>query len=466
MTSTAGDDQANGGGDAGVGAAGATNAGVQPPFDYALPGPQVEPTAGLWLDTGDRISVPTNQNVIAIAERTGATDRIRLDFKRDFPREEGSPAPSEKRLKAQLELLLDLQGARDDGSYPAGRDFGPTFPELGHRRFQPTPLSRFLQLQPVPFGAVFELDDRQAPLDNVLDQQCRILNDTPIVMEGQELARVFEIETPGLYHRHALNWAFFNRPDISPPRQARIWMALDMATYVALSAGWYYKWLADRHSRLLRPEEYDRRAHGEPGRLSVLFDSVVGPLGQENGADRTCPCPTPGTPRHPAWPSGHSTFSAAASHILEYFFSPDTLGAPPRNGQPARPAVSDEALFKRYPPGDDRIDEPGWIAAELRRLANNVGEARLWGGVHWLSDHLAGQRIGRAAAEAVIEQFADDCVPPVDRRSCPEAMGDVPPSDAEIRTEADRSCTPGQDTIPPRPMPEDGAPFITRFGVT
>jgi hypothetical protein len=58
--------------------------------------------------------------------------------------------------------------------------------------------------------------------------------------------------------------------------------------------------------------------------------------------------------------------------------------------------------------------EPRWIAAELRRLANNIGEARFWGGVHWVSDHVAGQRIGRSAAQAVIDTFREDVICPVE----------------------------------------------------
>lgn len=294
----------------------------------------------------------------------------------------------------------------------------------------------------MPFGTVFDVvERRQRRIVNVVEQHARILDGTRVVNEGQELARVFEIETPGLYHRHALNWAFFGRPDISPPRQARVWMALDMAIYTALGAGWWYKWLREDYSRLLRPEEYDILRNGKPGKLRVLFDDFVGERGRENGMPRLCPEPTAGTPRHPAWPSGHSTFSAAASHILEYFLSPDTL------------TMTDAALFADFPPESVRITEPGWIAAELRRLANNVGEARLWAGVHWLSDHLAGQRIGRAAAEAVIAQFQGDCVPAVDTRSCEQAMadGDMPPSDAEIAAMIPQPpCPEGQDTIPPR----------------
>jgi hypothetical protein len=34
-------------------------------------------------------------------------------------------------------------------------------------------------------------------------------------------------------------------------------------------------------------------------------------------------------------------------------------------------------------------------------------------GVHWLADHTAGQKIGRAAAEAVIERLEQDGISPV-----------------------------------------------------
>jgi membrane-associated phospholipid phosphatase len=52
--------------------------------------------------------------------------------------------------------------------------------------------------------------------------------------------------------------------------------------------------------------------------------------------------PTPGTPRHPAYPSGHSTYSAAAAFTLI-------------------------AFFPQY-------------AEDLLRLADNTGVARLWAG--------------------------------------------------------------------------------------
>jgi hypothetical protein len=86
------------------------------------------------------------------------------------------------------------------------------------------------------------------------------------------------------------------------------------------------------------------------------------------GTKRTDPVPTPGTPRHPAYPSGHSTYSAAASTVLGCLM-PDDF----------------EPSFKR--------------------LANNIGRARLWAGVHWRQDHLAGQLIGQTVGQLVIRQL-------------------------------------------------------------
>jgi len=79
--------------------------------------------------------------------------------------------------------------------------------------------------------------------------------------------------------------------------------------------------------------------------------------------------PTPGTPRHPAYPSGHSTYSAAAAFTLI-------------------------AFFPQY-------------AEDLLRLADNTGVARLWAGVHWRTDHTFGQLVGRAVAELIVNQLSD-----------------------------------------------------------
>ncbi|HZF93870.1 MAG TPA: phosphatase PAP2 family protein [Allosphingosinicella sp.] len=413
---------------------------------YRLHGPQVEPTSGFWLDE-PAIRVPALAEVVALTEQPGSRPRLFLDE---------AFFPSDIDLQRQFVFLKELNDRRSDFPYqviPAGDASVGDFRGL-------TPLSRFIHLQDPPFGAIFDTRERtQFAIGKVLKQHLRILSRSPLVNEGRELARMFEDETPGLYHRHALNWLLFLRRDVSPPRHARIWMGLDMAIYTALSAAWFYKWRS-QFSRLLRPSEYAVRHDGQQQQteFSVLYDFAVNEQGhdEEPGPRRDCPLvppgagsfhpDSPGTPRHPAWPSGHSTYSAAATYMLEYFFSPDTLDD------------DDQTLFEKFPAGRitlEFLSNPGWIAAELRRLANNIGEARLWAGVHWVSDHVAGQRIGRAAAQAVIDTFLRDVICPFAPPICDNNNLPPPPTPDQL-DEIWRGCrrrpSKTQDAVPqPRP---------------
>jgi membrane-associated phospholipid phosphatase len=422
---------------AGVDQNGGCSGGLNPPsgqFAYCLEEladqGQVEPTATAWLN-GHQITVPTREQVLQFSEGDKAHGRWRI-APADFPTEE--------QLKSQLQIIRDLAPDRDN--YPPYRTDRPY--RRGSETLTITPLSRFLQLQPPPFGTIFDVTNHPTvgvQEGEVNQQHLGILGRHDLVDQGQELARAFESETPGLFHRHALNWLLYSRPDISPIRQARVWFALDITIYTALSTAWYYKWSHPDYSRLLRPSEYARTC--EKDELRVLFDTTVNDDGREIGTkekegDR------PGTPRHPAWPSGHSTYSAAASHILEYFFSPETL------------FEEDETVFQQA----DEIEremkaaalaQPVWMAAQLRRLANNIGEARIWAGVHWISDHSAGQKIGRAAAQAVMEQFLDDCIVKAGDRISTA----LPRPDLDERAREARNCTGERN---PQERPHDFIP--------
>lgn len=367
---------------------------------YNLEGAQVEPTAGYWTlgFTPELIRVVPVVHVVNLAAS---------DPQFSVPRYPNQQAV----LDWELEELVQLESLRDDPTQIAGGfavppppGLDPIFADTARR-----PLSRFLSLDPPPFGAIFNIGSRpQQPLDNINQQHLRLGNVPPLVTTGRQLARMFQDETPGLAHRHALNYLLYKRvfvgDAISPPRQARIWMALDVTIYSALIAAWYYKWVHDvsSHSYRQRPYEYDRNQ-----RIRVLYDDFVDDLGEFNKCARTAPCPSPGTPRHPAYPSGHSTYSAAASEILAYFFPEERM--------------------------------------ELENLADNIGTARLWAGVHWRSDHIAGRRIGLAVAELVKRQLRQDCVPPV---------SDVllqTPTHADLRQIAElrnRACVMDQDVLP------------------
>jgi len=207
-------------------------------------------------------------------------------------------------------------------------------------------------------------------------------------------------------------------------------MTLDVTIYSALMAAWHYKWanIANQQKdddRIFRerPSEYvartkvRRNGNGTPWKLQVLYDRRVDDDGAGDGT-LLCSDPnvfSPGTPRHPAFPSRHSTYSAAASAILSYFF-PDQK-------------------------------------TELERLADNIGVARLWAGVHWRQDHIAGQQLRRAVAELVREQLQDDPVvkapdgPPV---PCDQTTA---PNLDQVKQMARGSGSSDQDVIPPPPAP-------------
>jgi hypothetical protein len=366
---------------------------------YNLPGCQVEPESGYWnIGRNPLPHVVSFDELIQLTQDTSSPYYVP-----PYPNDEES-------LNWEIAELKFLEDNRDNPYAITGEFDTPppgTYPEIfknaGTERLG---ISDFIQIDPPPFGAIFNIDTRpQNKIQNINQQQLhrqQYLNGSrpPLVTTGRELARLFENETPGLIHRHALNYLLYKRPGISPTRQARIWMALDVAIYSALVAAWYFKWAAPppTYSYRLRPYEYDQNST-----FKVLFDTVVNDLGTGDKCPRTGPQPSPGTPRHPAYPSGHSTFSAAASDVLSYFF----------------------------PEEKEQFD----------RLANNIGTARLWAGVHWRSDHIAGQLVGRAIAKIITDQLQGDCTSKIaDQNTC---KTDIPPNYYELAREATNRRTQG-----------------------
>ncbi|MDQ3703805.1 MAG: vanadium-dependent haloperoxidase [Chloroflexota bacterium] len=270
------------------------------------------------------------------------------------------------------------------------------------------PISAFLQLRPQPLGAVY--NRKRAHLTGELcDTRCHPQCGTPcgenadanteglgpVISTGRELARYFEAETPGITHRQALNYLLLFT-NWSPARQALVWMALDVAIYSAITACWYMKWRGPAGvSFRPRPIEYDPR-------LNVLYNREVNCDGSGDGVPRLFPQPSPGTPRHPAYPSGHSTVAGAASEILSYFF-PD-------------------------------------FAGEFSNLANNIGMARLWAGIHWRSDHGFGIQLGRRIAQLIIVQLQNSCVTAPPDPCTPGAICPPIPTKADLDSCANACC--------------------------
>ncbi len=90
------------------------------------------------------------------------------------------------------------------------------------------------------------------------------------------------------------------------------------------------------------------------------------------------------TPPFPSYTSGHSTFSGASAKILELFFGTDDIAF----------ATTSDGL-------------PG-VQRSFRRLsaaANEAGQSRIYGGIHWQYDNQAGLASGRSLAEHVFFNF-------------------------------------------------------------
>ena len=339
----------------------------EPTDTYGLRGPQIEPEAAFWT----LCEVPCVIRIKDLAELTDDEDNEQCYL---------PPYPTDGNvLRAELDELIELASLRDDPDAVYSD-------EPGRER---RGISPFLQLRQQPIGAVvnLEIDPVLGPVRAGRQPQPgaieiargdEISPAAPVVRTGRELARYFESETPGLAHRLALN-ELIHRQNWSPPRQSLVWASLDVAIHSALLAAWYYKWAAhvgvpgvDKRAGVSfrpRPIEVDHR-------ISVLYNRQVNATGSGDDGRRTLPEPSPGTPRHPSYPSGHSTCAGAASELLSYFF-PD-------------------------------------YTEEFDRLADNAGMARLWAGIHWRSDHTYGVRLGRCVARLVIEQIQRSCICPVD----------------------------------------------------
>ena len=341
---------------------------------YRLSGPQVEPESSYWLNCPRPCPISL-QELLPVTE-----DSTSPHF---FPAHPATKA----QIKMEFDELMDLQGRRNDPTQVVST-------ESGRERL---PISLFLQLRPPPL--------RGGGIINMARE-----DSFPVLFTGSELARYFENNTPGLAHRQALNYLIHDT-NWSPPRQALVWAALDLTIYSALGAAWYYKWLSPRAntSRRQRPIEYaidngfaDTDEVDSDDTFRVLYDRTVNNTGSDSNGHRPNFPPvaghihsSPGTPRHPAYPSGHSTYGAAASELLSFFF-PD---------------------YRR----------------ELDFLADNTGIARLWAGIHWRSDHTAGMKLGRAVACLMINQLRKIGIPLVPPMR-PET--EKPPTISSLQTQA------------------------------
>lgn len=164
-------------------------------------------------------------------------------------------------------------------------------------------------------------------------------------------------------HWNSIAETIVRRKKLSTPDSARLFALLDLAEADAGISCWETKY----YYRSWRPETALRE-----------LDTKTNP----NVTPRPDFIPNMPSPPFPAYTSGHSTFSAAATRILERFFGTDEI---------AFDATSDGL--------------PGTIHHfdRLSDARREVGMSRVWGGIHTMTDNLEGQKAGLKVADWVFD---------------------------------------------------------------
>ncbi|MBN8233388.1 hypothetical protein JYK02_38310 [Corallococcus macrosporus] len=177
---------------------------------------------------------------------------------------------------------------------------------------------------------------------------------------------------------------------------------------LALLGIWFQKWQVHRR---LRPEEFAGRVHntksntrtypvhpellGSPVLSRVLDRNRTLNGGAGGSGTYLLPLAFPeGSPLHPAYGSGHSTYVGAGVTMLKAFFKTDLPVQ-----EPVVPSADGLSLVRYTGPALT-------IENELDKLAMNIGVGRLFAGVHWRSDHEHAVRLGELIALRVLQDHS------------------------------------------------------------
>jgi hypothetical protein len=164
-------------------------------------------------------------------------------------------------------------------------------------------------------------------------------------------------------HWNVIAQDLVRRQNLSVPETARLFALLNFANADAGISCWDSKFFY----RTWRPETGIRELDTATNPHSVPNPDFI---------------PNMPSPAFPSYTSGHSTFSSAASRILERFFG------------------TDEIEFTTLSDG-----LPGAVRSfkKLSDARKEIGMSRVWAGIHTMTDNLAGQECGLKLADFVFE---------------------------------------------------------------
>jgi hypothetical protein len=318
--------------------------------------------AGLYPDRERKLN--------ALRRRTGKAKKRELEASQQWGRLCG-------------EAILALR--ENDGS----NDVVPYFPVIDCGRWQPTPPNFAPALLPqwpyvVPFAMERGDQFRSPPPPDCTSVEYALafmevkelgaVNSTSRTRDETEIAFFWEdgpgsVTPPGRWQFIAQELAV--RFELSLVDRTRMFALLSITQADAAIVSWDSKYFHD---------------HWRP--VTAI------PLADMDGNDLTDVdpdwFPLLPTPPFPAYTSGHSTFSGSSAELLELFFGDDSIPLTVRTPKPTIwPMIA--SSVRRY--------------SSLREAAEEAGQSRIYGGIHWQYDNTAGLESGRELAQYVIANF-------------------------------------------------------------
>jgi hypothetical protein len=174
----------------------------------------------------------------------------------------------------------------------------------------------------------------------------------------------------------------------------------DLASRIAmhaLRAAWFHKWAVHRR---LRPEAFGGRVEGAIAGSQVavlphqrfLQSQALAEVRRLHGSALLPQAFAEGSPLHPAYPAGHAAVVGASVTVLKAYYAGAWILPSP---------VTVSADGRSLENGHVRLTVDG----ELNKLASNVAMGRVFAGVQWRSDVMAGLVLGEQIALSLLREL-------------------------------------------------------------
>ena len=187
--------------------------------------------------------------------------------------------------------------------------------------------------------------------------------------DRSDVARLYAVSSPSFVLSMATR-QIATAKGLSPSENARALALIMMGVSDSLVASFYNKY----HYNFWRPETGIRnggsdgngKTNGDPGFATFIA-----------------------TPCFPSYPSNHASGTGGGLEVMRRLFGAAGHDITITNNVPALGALQPATITLQY--------------SQLKAIANDVDDARVYGGIHWRFDQDSGNVLGRAVATAVVK---------------------------------------------------------------